>query len=99
MISAINAEGNREILGVRIGDSESDSFWRETFAWLKDRGIKDVAFVTSDDHRGMGEGPQSLLSGRDVAALSGPLHAECFVFHTSAPQGGYGSRSQAHFRK
>ncbi len=53
MISAINAEGNREILGVRIGDSESDSFWRETFAWLKDRGIKDVAFVTSDDHRGM----------------------------------------------
>lgn len=53
MISAVNAEGNREILGVRIGDSESDSFWRETFAWLKDRGIKDVAFVTSDDHRGM----------------------------------------------
>jgi len=53
MISAINAEGNREILGVRIGDSESDSFWRETFVWLKDRGIKDVAFVTSDDHRGM----------------------------------------------
>ena len=53
MISAVNAEGNREILGLRIGDSESDSFWRETFAWLKDRGIKDVAFVTSDDHRGM----------------------------------------------
>ena len=53
MISAVNAEGNREILGVRIGDSESDSFWRETFAWLKDRGVKDVAFVTSDDHRGM----------------------------------------------
>jgi len=53
MISAVNVEGNREILGVRIGDSESDSFWRETFAWLKDRGIKDVAFVTSDDHRGM----------------------------------------------
>ena len=53
MISAINAEGNRVILGVRIGDSESDSFWRETFVWLKDRGIKDVAFVTSDDHRGM----------------------------------------------
>ena len=53
MISALNAEGNREILGVRIGDSESDSFWRETFAWLKDRGVKDVAFVTSDDHRGM----------------------------------------------
>ena len=23
MISAVNAEGNREILGVRIGDSES----------------------------------------------------------------------------
>ena len=53
MISALNAEGNREILGVRIGDSESDSFWRETFAWLKERGVKDVAFVTSDDHRGM----------------------------------------------
>ena len=53
MISAVNAEGNREIPGVRIGDSESESFWRETFEWLKDRGIRDVTSVTSDDHRGM----------------------------------------------
>lgn len=54
MVSGINAEGNREILGVRIGDSESEAFWRDTFNWLKERGLKDVAFVVSDDHKGMG---------------------------------------------
>lgn len=54
MVSGINANGNREILGVRIGDSESESFWRETFEWLKERGMKDVSFVVSDDHSGMG---------------------------------------------
>ena len=63
MVSGVNGEGNREILGVRIGDSESESFWRDTFEWLKDRGIKDVAFVVSDDHRGMGAALKRVFQG------------------------------------
>jgi len=38
LISGINAKGIREPLGVRIGDSESEVFWKKTFDWLKKRG-------------------------------------------------------------
>ena len=53
IVSGVNAEGNREVLGVRIGDSESEAFWLETFRWLKGRGLKDVAYIVSDDHNGL----------------------------------------------
>lgn len=53
IVSGINAEGNREVLGVRIGDSESEAFWLETFRWLKARGLTDVVYVVSDDHNGL----------------------------------------------
>ncbi len=53
LISGVNAEGHREILGVRIGDSESGAFWMEAFRWLKGRGLDGVAFIVSDDHNGI----------------------------------------------
>jgi putative transposase len=49
----INDAGAREILGVRIGDSESESFWKDTFDWLKGRGLKGVRLVVSDQHKGL----------------------------------------------
>ncbi len=51
--SGIDAVGNRQILGVRMGDTESYATWEETFRWLKDRGLKGVQYVISDDHGGL----------------------------------------------
>ena len=34
----INEEGYREILGIKLGDSESGATWSEFFTWLKGRG-------------------------------------------------------------
>jgi transposase-like protein len=53
MVSGVNMEGFREVLGVKIGDSESAGFWTDVFRWLKERGLKDVAFIVSDDHSGL----------------------------------------------
>lgn len=53
VVSGVNPHGNREILGLRIGDSESEAFWLETFRWLKQRGLKEVRYVVSDDHSGL----------------------------------------------
>ena len=53
MVSGVNMEGFREILGVKIGDSESSAFWTDLFRWLKERGLEDVAFIVSDDHSGL----------------------------------------------
>jgi len=55
IVSGIAASGYREILGVRMGDTESFATWDETFRWLKGRGLKGVMFVVSDDHGGLTE--------------------------------------------
>ncbi len=49
----INRDGYREVLGLTIGDSESEASWSEFFAWLKSRGLKGVDLVVSDDHQGL----------------------------------------------
>ncbi|MBL0355334.1 MAG: transposase [Dechloromonas sp.] len=54
-VSGIRADGFREILGVRIGDTESFATWDETFRWLRGRGLKGTQFIISDDHGGLRE--------------------------------------------
>ncbi len=49
----VNEDGYREILGLRLGDSESRDSWGEFFTWLKGRGLRGVDLVTSDDHAGL----------------------------------------------
>jgi transposase-like protein len=53
LVTAVNAKGHREILGLRVADSESEASWRETFRWLQARGLAGVEIVVSDDHRGL----------------------------------------------
>jgi len=85
VISGINTEGQREILGVRIGDSESEAFWRETFNWLKQRGLKGVVLVVSDDHSGLVSAARRCFQGaiwqrcqvhfmRNVLSYTGSRH-------------------------
>ena len=45
--------GYREILGLQLGDSESERSWIEYFVWLKGRGLSGVDLVVSDHHGGL----------------------------------------------
>ena len=49
----INTEGYREALGLMIGDSESEASWKQFFSWLKNRNLRGVEFIVSDDHSGL----------------------------------------------
>ena len=49
----VNEDGYREIIGFQLANSESESSWGEFFSFLKDRGLKNVRLVTSDDHKGL----------------------------------------------
>ncbi len=51
--SGIRSDGVREILGIKIGDSESYATWDEMFKWLRSRGLKGVMFIISDSHSGL----------------------------------------------
>jgi len=63
IVSGIRSDGYREILGVRMGDTESFATWDETFRWLKGRGLKGVMFVISDDHGGLTEAAARQFQG------------------------------------
>src|SRR4051812_15892056 len=47
------SEGRREVLDVRVGDSESEATWGDLFRDLRDRGLCGVELVVSDAHRGI----------------------------------------------
>ena len=49
----VNEAGFREILGLRLGDSESERTWMDFFTWLKGRGLCGVYLVVSDHHGGL----------------------------------------------
>ncbi len=53
LATGINREGYREILGLMLGDSESEATWSEFFGKLKGRGLGGVDYVVSDDHKGL----------------------------------------------
>jgi len=53
MATGVNSEGIREVLGLRLADSEKEDSWRDFFRWLKGRGLTGVDLVVSDDHGGL----------------------------------------------
>ncbi len=53
LVVGINEDGYREILGVWNADSENEQSWSEVFRELKDRGLKGLKYVVSDDHSGL----------------------------------------------
>ena len=51
--TGVTATGTREILGLDVGDSEDEVFWRAFLTTLKQRGLAGVALVVSDQHAGL----------------------------------------------
>jgi transposase-like protein len=69
--TGITATGEREVLGLDVGDSEDEVFWRGFHKSLRQRGLSGVRLVISDQHAGL------------VAALrrsfQGASHQRCRV--------------------
>ena len=61
--TGVNADGRREVLGLRVATTESGAGWNEFFADLVARGLAGVALVTSDSHRGLVEAVAANLPG------------------------------------
>lgn len=61
--TAVTANGNREVLGVDVGDSEDEVFWTAFLRGLKDRGLSGVWLVISDAHSGLKASIPRVFSG------------------------------------
>ena len=53
LATGVNADGYREILGLHVGDGESEASWGTFFQGLKERGLRGVDLVVSDQHAGL----------------------------------------------
>ncbi len=58
----INTEGRRCVLAVELANRESKTSWREFLLRLKERGLKGVELVVSDDHPGLRDAIPKVLS-------------------------------------
>src|SRR3546814_5896495 len=61
--TGVNADGRREVLGLRIATSETGAAWNSFFADLVARGLGGVRLVTSDAHQGLVEAIAANLPG------------------------------------
>jgi putative transposase len=57
----INWEGRRNVLAVELAHRESLSSWRELLGSLRQRSLRGVEFVVSDDHAGLRRAIQEVL--------------------------------------
>lgn len=87
-ISGIRSDGYREVLGLRIGDTESYATWEEAFKWLKSRGLKGVMYVISDQHAGLVEAAKKHFQGatwqRCQVHLMRNILGSCSIRHRKA---------------
>ena len=61
--TGVNAEGQREILGLDVGTSEDGAFWLAFLRSLTARGLSGVELVTSDAHQGLKNAIAAVFAG------------------------------------
>ena len=55
IVLGINEYGEKDVLGIWVGENESAKFWLSVFNDLKSRGVKDILILCSDGLTGMKE--------------------------------------------
>jgi putative transposase len=50
---AVHATGRREVVGIDVGEAETEAFWRSFLRSLRARGLDGVKLVISDAHTGL----------------------------------------------
>lgn len=51
--TGVTANGDREVLGIDVGDSEDGAFWTAFLKGLRARGLTGVQLVISEHHLGL----------------------------------------------
>ena len=49
----VHETGRREVIGIDVGEAETEAFWREFLRGLRARGLAGVALCISDAHEGL----------------------------------------------
>jgi putative transposase len=55
MVIGVDLDGNKDVLGIWIGESESSKFWLSVLNELKNRGVRDILIASVDNLAGFSE--------------------------------------------
>lgn len=77
-VLGIDIEGNKEILGLWIAETERAKYWLSVLTDIKNRGVKDILIITSDDLPGIEDAikaayPEALYQGCVVHLIRNSL--------------------------
>lgn len=63
---AVNLEGNKELLGLWIGEAEGAKFWLNVLTELQSRGVEDILIACVDGLKGFPEAIESVFPKTEV---------------------------------
>lgn len=61
-----NTEGYKEILGMWVGENESSKYWLLVLNQLKERGLKDILIVSTDNLSGFSQAIESVYPKTEI---------------------------------
>jgi transposase-like protein len=76
----VHESGRREVLGLEIGEIESEAFWITFLRSLRERGLAGVRLVISDDHTGLKNAAARILGApwqRCTVHFVRDMHRHC----------------------
>jgi putative transposase len=76
--TGVARSGDREVLGVEVGDSEDGAFWIAFLRGLRARGLTGVQLVISDAHLRLREAISAGHARRHLAAMQSPPRLQRF---------------------
>ena len=65
-ILGVNIKGNKEVLGIYLGDNESATFWLQVLSDLKQRGVEDILIASIDNLKGFGDAIENIYPKTEV---------------------------------
>jgi transposase-like protein len=63
---AINLEGQKELLGLWVGENEGAKFWLSVLTELKNRGVQDILITAVDGLKGFPDAIESVYPKTQV---------------------------------
>ncbi len=66
VITGIDIEGARDVLGIWIGEAESAKFWMSALVSIKNRGVKDILIASIDGLSGFEQAIESVFPQTEI---------------------------------
>jgi putative transposase len=76
LVLAVNLEGQKELLGMWLAQTEGAKFWLQVLTELQNRGVKDLFIACVDGLTGLPEAIETVYPREAGAIMHGAFDAE-----------------------